>query len=89
MDQDKKVIVEFGELVRQLRMKHFYSLEELAEKVNLSPSYIWRIEQGKREARLETKLNILVNGFGYEYTLLESFIKESISVKKAKIISDL
>lgn len=38
--------VVFGERLQQARMKQGYSLAELAEKMNISASYLFRLEKG-------------------------------------------
>jgi len=56
----------FGEFVEQLKEQRGYSLKDISDKTNLSPSYIYRIIRGFRGGELTTKLNILINGFGLE-----------------------
>ncbi|WP_153461407.1 helix-turn-helix domain-containing protein [Sediminibacillus terrae] len=54
----------FGELVELLKKERGDTLQELSDKTNLSPSYIYRLIKGYRGCELTTKLNILLNGFG-------------------------
>jgi len=44
----------FGERVRQLRERHGFSQEELADAAGLHRTHISLIERGKRSVRLET-----------------------------------
>ena len=43
-----------GKKVRQLRLKHGWTQEELAEKLDLHPSFIGQIERGIKTASLDT-----------------------------------
>ncbi|WP_077305748.1 helix-turn-helix domain-containing protein [Terribacillus halophilus] len=78
----------FGELVEILKKKRGYSLHEISERTNLSPSYIFRLVKGYRGCELTTKLNILLNGFGMEQEA-EKYLKAVIRNKEAlKKITD-
>lgn len=55
---------QFGEMVNRLRKERGESLEALGNRSGVSASYLFRIEKMKREATVETKLQILNKGFG-------------------------
>ena len=48
-----------GKRIREKRIDHSWSQEELAEKVNVSPVYIGMIERGEKLPRLETFISIV------------------------------
>jgi len=73
---------QFGKLVEQLKKKQGYSLHEIADRTNLSPSYVFRLIRGKRGCELTTKLNILLNGFGMEEEA-ERYLKTIIQNKES------
>ncbi|MGN8842992.1 helix-turn-helix domain-containing protein [Niallia sp. HCP3S3_B10] len=78
----------FGELVEQLKEQRGYSLKDISDKTNLSPSYVYRIIRGFRGGELTTKLNILINGFGLE-DLAEEYFKQVLQNKdQLKKITD-
>ncbi|MCA1025024.1 MULTISPECIES: helix-turn-helix domain-containing protein [Bacillaceae] len=85
-NQEKANILEmiderFGELVELLKQKRGYTLQELSDKTNLSPSYIYRLMRGYRGCELTTKLNILLNGFGMQEEA-EQYLKTVIENKE-------
>lgn len=43
-----------GKRIREKRIEHSWSQEELAEKANLSPVYIGMIERGEKIPKMET-----------------------------------
>nr|WP_026682647.1 helix-turn-helix transcriptional regulator [Priestia megaterium] len=71
----------FGELVELLKKERGYTLQELSDKTNLSPSYIYRLIRGFRGCELTTKLNILLNGFGMQEEA-EQYLKTVIENKE-------
>ncbi|MGX9931498.1 helix-turn-helix domain-containing protein [Virgibacillus salarius] len=71
----------FGELVELLKKERGFTLQELSDKTNLSPSYIYRLIRGFRGCELTTKLNILLNGFGMQEEA-EQYLKTVIENKE-------
>ncbi|MCM3570497.1 MULTISPECIES: helix-turn-helix domain-containing protein [Bacillaceae] len=71
----------FGEFVEQLKKQRGYSLKDISDKTNLSPSYIYRLIKNFRGGELTTKLNILINGFGME-NLAEEYMKQVLQNKE-------
>ncbi|WP_077304648.1 helix-turn-helix domain-containing protein [Terribacillus halophilus] len=87
LNEEKMTIVKmiderFGELVEVLKKERGYSLHEISDRTNLSPSYIYRLIRGKRGCELTTKLNILLNGFGMEEEA-EKYLKTIIQNKES------
>jgi transcriptional regulator with XRE-family HTH domain len=65
----------FGELVRELRIKHkdYSSLREFARKVGLSPAYLSRIENEKEPPPSETVVERLAQALGADKYELFSY----------------
>lgn len=72
----------FGEYVEQLKERRGYSLKDISDKTNLSPSFVFRLIKGYRGCELTTKLNILINGFGLE-EVAEDYIKQVLKDKQS------
>ncbi|MCF2649691.1 hypothetical protein [Niallia circulans] len=78
----------FGEFVEQLKNQRGYSLKDISDRTNLSPSFIFRLIKGYRGCEMTTRLNILINGFGLE-ELAEDYIKQVLKDKESlKKITD-
>jgi ribosome-binding protein aMBF1 (putative translation factor) len=58
-----------GALLQEERLKHGLTMQELADKVGTSKSYISKIENSVMEARLSTLEKIVKLGFGGELEL--------------------
>lgn len=72
----------FGEYVEQLKEQRGYSLKDISDRTNLSPSFVFRLIKGYRGCELTTKLNILINGFGLE-EVAEDYIKQVLKDKQS------
>ena len=72
----------FGEYVEQLKNQRGYSLKDISDRTNLSPSFIFRLIKGYRGCEMTTRLNILINGFGLE-ELAEDYIKQVLKDKES------
>jgi transcriptional regulator with XRE-family HTH domain len=72
MDSKQKILIEFGERVREIRKEKGLSQEELAHKADLHRTYIGMIERAEKNITLvniekianalEVSLNSLFNG---------------------------
>lgn len=85
MDTFNRVNNHFGEFVEYLKEQRGYSLKDISDRTNLSPSFIFRLIKGYRGCELTTKLNILINGFGLEELAKDYIIqvlKDKESLKK-------
>ncbi len=56
------MITEFGKLLRIIRVNSGDSAKEMAEKLNMSPSYLSTIENGKRNIPLEME-DLLIRAY--------------------------
>ncbi|RTR26293.1 hypothetical protein EKG37_21725 [Robertmurraya yapensis] len=72
----------FGELVEQLKNQRGYSLKDISDRTNLSPSFIFRLIKGYRGCEMTTRLNILINGFGLE-EVAEEYMKQVLKDKES------
>ncbi|MCM3443728.1 hypothetical protein [Metabacillus halosaccharovorans] len=75
----------FGEYVERLKEQRGYSLKDISDKTNLSPSFVFRLIKGYRGCELTTKLNILINGFELEelaQDYMNQVLKDKESLKK-------
>ena len=62
MEKEKvgKAVEDFGGLIREYRLANHLSLQDMAEIVGYSASYIWRIEKYRRYPEMDTKLKMLL-----------------------------
>lgn len=59
LDEDHKAAsAAFGRRLRELRAEHGLSQDDLADKTDVHPTAIGRLERGSREPRLTTILRI-------------------------------
>lgn len=49
----------FGQRLREQRLKQNLTLEQLAEKANLSPNYVGMVERGLKEPGFATIVKLL------------------------------
>ena len=52
MNSEQKILVKFGEKVREIRKEKEFSQEELAHKANLHRTYIGMIERAEKNITL-------------------------------------
>lgn len=69
---------DFGEFVKRNRRSRGLTFEMLAERTNLSSSYIFRIENNHRKGILTSKINIMINGFDMDLETVMAYVKEVI-----------
>jgi transcriptional regulator with XRE-family HTH domain len=73
------VITDFGKILRIIRINRGESAKEMAEKLNISTSYLSAIENGKRNIPKET-VNLIL-------TLYNLSDKESENLRRAVMVS--
>jgi len=49
----KEILIKFGDRVRQLRLQHGFTQEELAERAGVHRTYIGMIERAEKNITLE------------------------------------
>lgn len=75
-------VKQFGVYLKTMRTNRNWTLEQVAERTNLSSSFIWRIEEGKRVPSLTTRLNILLNGLELSNAEAHAYLSMVISNKE-------
>jgi len=68
--------VRFGKRVREIRLRHDLSLENLAEKSGLNDKFIQAVETARQSPTIDT-IEKLAHGLGVELGELFSFEEES------------
>jgi transcriptional regulator with XRE-family HTH domain len=58
----EKAVNDFGAFLYDFRMKKSISLQQMADRVSITPSYLCRIENGKRMPELDVRIRILTKG---------------------------
>ena len=71
-----------GETLKRLRLIYGYKATELSEKINISPSYLSEIENGKKQPSLEL-LETISNLYGIKLSSL-IMITEEVEDNKGK-----
>jgi len=84
VDQQSVIKMIFGFKAKYLRQQHGLSLEELAERAQLSKSYLHEIEKGKKYPKVD-RIHSLAKALGVEYDYMVSMR----SSKKLQPIVDL
>lgn len=76
-------VEDFGAAVREFRVKNSLSLQDLAEIAGVSASFIWRIENNRRNAELDTRVKIMILGMGWNngdvHLYIDKYIAKTIS----------
>ena len=62
---------EIGQKIRQSRIAHSYSQEQLAELTGISTAFLGHIERGTRAMSLETLVSICSVNISIDYLLLD------------------
>ncbi len=83
MDRINNAIEDFGGLLRDYRLEHHLSLQDLSQIVGYSPSYIWRIEKYRRFPEMDTKLKMLLSIWSIEdiYLYLQEIVTKEAKAK--------
>ena len=66
MDRINRAIEDFGGLLREYRLEHHLSLQDMSVIVGYSTSYIWRIENYRRFPEMDTKIKMLISLWSME-----------------------
>lgn len=59
---DKKFLLRVGEILKGARIKQGMTQTQLGKRVGFDKSYISKMANGKKSIRLDTLLNIVVDG---------------------------
>ncbi len=78
-----------GKRIREKRIDHSWSQEELAEKVNVSPVYIGMIERGEKLPRLETFISIVNVLDVTSDDVLQDVLAQEYKIKTSRYIDEI
>lgn len=78
-----------GRRIREKRIDHSWSQEELAEKVNVSPVYIGMIERGEKLPRLETFISIVNVLDVTSDDVLQDVLAQEYKIKTSRYIDEI
>lgn len=73
----------FAGFVSVNRKSRGFTFEELAERTNLSPSFIYRLEKGYRGCTLSSKVILLLDGFEWTSTDVLRYLEEVINDRES------
>lgn len=83
LERIEKAVNNFGGTIHEFRINNNLSLQDMAEIVSLSPSYIWRIENSKRNPDIDMRVRILTLGMCWSTSDIHLYL-EQILLKKQK-----
>lgn len=91
--EDKRLIIEqavedFGAIVHEFRRKNNLTLQDFAEITGLSSSFLWRIENNRRNAELDSRVKIMTLGMGWTTEDVYIYLDKYIAKTKVKPISE-
>ncbi|MBU9710888.1 helix-turn-helix domain-containing protein [Evansella tamaricis] len=72
-------IDDFGKVVQDFRLKNGLTLQDMADLVSCSPSYLWRIENQRRNPDMDVKVRILMLGMCWDPKDVLLFLERSLS----------
>lgn len=75
----EKAVNNFGDTIREFRLKNNVSLQDMDEIVSLSASYIWRIENSKRNPDLDMRVRILTLGMCWSTSDIHLYLERMIA----------
>ena len=78
-----------GKRIREKRIDHSWSQEELAEKVNVSPVYIGMIERGEKLPRLETFISIVNVLDVTSDDVLQDVLAQEYKIKTSRYLDEI
>lgn len=78
-----------GKRIREKRIEHSWSQEELAEKANLSPVYIGMIERGEKIPKMETFIRIANILMVTSDDLLQDVLFQEYKIKISKYMDEV
>jgi len=85
VEKVNRAIEDFGGLLRDYRKENFLTLEDMAQLVSCSSSYILRIEQYKRNPKIDFQLKILTQGMNWSTDDVYLYLDGVISKGKTGI----
>lgn len=84
----EKAVNNFGEFVHEFRVKNNLSLHQMANSISVTPSYLCRIENGKRRPELDVRIRILTIGMHWSVLDIILYLEQVIGNEIAKYQSN-
>lgn len=78
LEMIRNAIDNFGSAIRDYREKELLTLNDLAERVGCSGSYIFRAEKGSRKVPVHMRVKILTKGLHWNVNEIECFLIETV-----------
>lgn len=82
MELINQAVDDFGGLLRQYRKNNFLTLESMAQAIGCSPSYVYRIEQKRRNPEVDFRIRVLTSGMDWSTEDIYLYLKEVLSREK-------
>ncbi|MGI2851610.1 helix-turn-helix domain-containing protein [Bacillus cytotoxicus] len=79
----EKAVGDFGCLVHDFRIENTLTLNDMASLVSISSSYLWRIENGKRNPDLDIRVRILTLGMNWSMVDILLYLEQMIAKESA------
>lgn len=77
-----KAVENFGGLLREFRLHHHLSLQDTAEIIGCSSSYVFRVEQKKRNPSIEFRMKVLTEAMNWSTDSLYMYLGKVISEER-------
>lgn len=78
LEMIRNAVDNFGSAIRDYREKELLTLNDLAERVGCSGSYIFRAEKGSRKVPIHMRVKILTKGLYWNADEIECFLIETV-----------
>ncbi len=77
-------VKDFGGLVHNFRIGNNLTLQDMAELVSVSASYLWRIEKAKRKPDLDVRVRILTLAMNWSTVDIHLYLEQMITKESAE-----
>lgn len=84
MELINQAVDDFGGLLREYRKKNFLSLQDMSELIGCSTSYVYRIENNKRNPEMDFRIRVLTEGMNWPAEYIYLYLKEVLSREKMR-----
>jgi len=78
LEMIRNAVDNFGNTIKDYREKELLTLNELAERVGCSGSYIFRAEKGSRKVPVHMRVKILTKGLNWNSNEIECYLIETV-----------
>ncbi len=84
LERVRNAIDNFGNVIRDYREQELLTLNDLAERVGCSGSYIFKAEKGSRRVPVHMRINILKKGLNWNSDEIECFLIQTVKEYEQK-----